>query len=156
MFTRQEAGGMVVPCVINGQAVALPDSQNFAVIQGQTGEIVHHAQSATTDVGINAVQAAAEAFRSWKNVPVIKRRNILNRAADILQQKADEATKRVTLETSCDAHWPSFDASLAATMIRQNAATAMTLGGRIPPSDDPQNTSLIFREPVGVVMIIPP
>lgn len=157
MFTQKSAsGGMVVPCVINGEAVSLPDAQNFAVIQGKSGQTVHHAQSATVDVGVKAVEAAGQAFPSWKRTPVMKRRDILNRAADFLEKRADEATKRALVETSCDDHWPGFDCSLAATMIRQNAATAMTVAGRIPPSDDSNNTSLVFKEPVGVVMIIPP
>lgn len=147
---------MVVPCVVNGEAVLLPESQNFPVIEGKTGQTVHLAQSATIDVAIRTVEVAAQTFKTWRKVPVIERRDVLNRAADILQQKTSEATKRVTLEISCDDHWPSFDCSLAATMIRQNAATAMNIAGRIPPSDHPENTSFVFKEPVGVVMVIPP
>lgn len=156
MYTGTSASGLVVPCVINGEVVSLPDSQNFAVIQGSTGDTVHYAQSATVQVGIQAVEAAGKAFKSWKRVPVGKRRDILNRAADILESKSAEVSKRSITETSCEDHWPGFDCSLAATMIRQNAATAMSLGGRIPPPDDYANTSLVFKEPVGVVMIIPP
>jgi acyl-CoA reductase-like NAD-dependent aldehyde dehydrogenase len=156
MYSQKSASGMVVPCVINGEAVSLPDTQNFAVIEGKTGKTVHYAQSATVDVAIRAVEAAAQAFKLWKRVPMTERRDILNRAADILQSKASEATKRVTIETSSDDHWPPFDCSLAATMIRQNAATGMTIGGKIPAPDDPDNLSLVFKEPVGVVMIIPP
>ena len=156
MFARILPAGTTVPCVIDGEAVSLPDSQNFPIIQGKTGETVHYAQSATVDLGIRAVESAGKAFQSWKRVPMKKRRDILNRAADLLEQKVDEITRRSTLETSCDDHWPSFDCSLAATLIRQNAATGMTTAGRIPPSDDDANTSLVFREPVGVVMIIPP
>lgn len=156
MYAFSSASSLVVPCVINGQGVPLPSSQNFAVVQSKSGKTVHYAQSATVDVGIQAVEAAGDAFRSWKKVPTKKRRDILNRAADILEAKVGEVTKRTMLETSCEEHWPPFDCSLAATMIRQNAATAMTLAGRIPPTDDYVNTSLVFKEPVGVVMIIPP
>lgn len=156
MYTQSSGSSIVVPCVIDGKPVSLPDSQNFAVVQGRTGDLVHHAQSATVEVGIKAVESAGKAFQSWKKVPVTKRRDILNRAADILESKTAEVSKRTILETSCEDHWPGFDCSLAATLIRQNAATAMSLAGRIPPADDYANTSLVFKEPVGVVMIIPP
>jgi acyl-CoA reductase-like NAD-dependent aldehyde dehydrogenase len=156
MYTQESGSSMVIPCVINGEAVSLPDTQNFPVIEGKTGETVHCAQSATVDVAIMAVEAAARAFKSWKRVPMTERRDILNRAADILQSKTSEATKRTTIETSCDHHWAASDCSVAATMIRQNAATGMTIGGKIPAPDDPDNLSLVFKEPVGVVMIIPP
>jgi acyl-CoA reductase-like NAD-dependent aldehyde dehydrogenase len=156
MFTDKAANPMVVPCVINGKATSLPQEQTFAVVSSTTGETAHLAQSATADLAVSAVEAAAQAFKSWKKVSVLQRRDILNRAADILQAKAEEATKRATLETSCDENWPRFDCSLAATAIRQNAATALTLCGKLPPSDDGINISLVFKEPVGVVMVIPP
>ncbi|OQV06557.1 hypothetical protein CLAIMM_11107 [Cladophialophora immunda] len=148
MFTQQSTSSTVIPCVVDGEAVSLPESQNFAVVQGKTGNVVHYAQSATAEVGVKAVEAAGKAFQSWKRVPMTKRRDILHRAAEILEQKVAEATERCTLETSCEDGWPRFDCSLAATMIRQNAATAMALAGRIPPPDDPLITSLVFKEPM--------
>lgn len=156
MSTHRPASGLVVPCVINGQTVSLPDSQNFPVIQGKTGETVHLAQGATIAVAIRAVEVAAQVFGLWKKTSVLRRRDILNRAADILEQKVNEVTKRETLETSCDIQCSRADCLSAAKMIRQNAATAMTVCGRIPPSSKNERISLVFKEPVGVVMIIPP
>ena len=156
MFANTTASRLMVPCVVNGKAVSLPDSRSFPVTQSKTGKVVHLAQSANIDVALSAVEAAAQAFKSWKRVPAIERRNVLHKAADLIEQNADEATRRAILETSCLEEWPPFDCSLAAVSIRQNAATSMTVSGRIPPSDDAERTSLVFKEPVGVVLIIPP
>lgn len=156
MVQKQATTDLVVPCIIGGNPVSLPDSQNFPVIEGKTGNIVHYAQSATVEVAVNAVEVAAKAFKSWRRVPVVQRRDILNKAADIIVSKTEDAVKRETAETSCEPAWPVFDCSFAATSIRQNAATAMSVCGSIPPTDDSAHTSLIFKEPVGVVLVIPP
>ena len=156
MFADLLASPFVVPCVVNGKSVLLPSSQNFPVIQSKTGKVVHLAQSATIEVALGAVEAAAQAFKSWKRVPAIERRNILHKAAYLIEQKSDEASRRESSETSCLEDWPPFDCSLAAVSIRQNAATGMTLSGSIPASDDADRTSLVFKEPVGVILIIPP
>ena len=150
------AGVIVVPNVVKGKATSLPESQNFPVINGATGDTVHHAQSATIKVATAAVETAAEAFKSWKKTPVSERRDLLNKAATILERKLEEAAKREVLETSCDPQWPTFDVTTAAKFIREIAASASSIQGSVVPSDDTEDTSLILKEPMGVVLIIPP
>lgn len=147
---------IIVPCVVNGEVVSLPESQNFPVVNGRTGETIHYAQGATVEVAISAIEAAAEAFKKWKKTTVANRRDLLNKVASIIEQKAKEATRRVTAETSCDSHWPLFDCTIAAKLVRETAACASSVCGSIPPSDDIEKTSLVFKEPVGVILIIPP
>ncbi len=156
MVQKPARTNLVVPCIIGGKSVSLPESQNFPVIEGKTGDIVHYAQSATVEVAVSAVEVAADAFKSWKRVPVVQRRDLLNKAADIIVSKTKEAVRRETTETSCEPAWPVFDCSFAATSIRQNASSAMSVCGSIPPTDHAAHTSLIFKEPVGVVLVIPP
>src|SRR5258708_2668931 len=91
---RNSSGAAVVPNVINGEVVSLPESQNFPVIQGSTGDTIWHAQSATVDVGIKAVEAAEEAFKTWRKTPISQRQAILNRVADIIETKGEELAKR--------------------------------------------------------------
>jgi len=149
-------GATVVPNVINNEAITLPESQLFPVVQGSTGKTIHYASSATVEVGIRAVETAATAFSTWKRTPVAERRAILLRFADVLESKLEDLTKRVIPETSCDDRWPSFEIIHATKFIREVAASASSVCGSIPPVDVPGTTSLVFKEPVGVVLIIPP
>jgi acyl-CoA reductase-like NAD-dependent aldehyde dehydrogenase len=151
-----ESGRSFVPNVINGKPVALPESRTFPVVQASTGKTVHYAQSATVDTAIAAVETAAKAFKSWKKTRIHERRELLNRVADILTKRVDEASKRNVLETSCAEGWPAFDVKIAASFVRETAATISTMSGSIPPSDNAEITSLVFKEPLGVVLIIPP
>lgn len=58
------------------------------------------------DVGIKAIEAAGKAVKPWKSLPMIKRRDNINRAAGILEQKVDDFRRRSTIETSCEDRWP--------------------------------------------------
>ena len=151
-----ESGRSVVPNVINGKPVILPDSQTFPVVQGSTGKTVHYAQSATVDIAIAAVEAAAKAHKSWKKTLVHERRNLLNRVADILETKVDEALKREPIETSCGDQWPPFDVKIAANLTRETSASLSSVCGSIPPTDNADIMSLIIKESFGPVLIIPP
>lgn len=154
---KSSTDASVVPNIINNKAVPLPESQNFPVVQATTGDTIHFAQSATVDVGVQAVEAAAAAFTSWKRTPVAERRALLNRAADIMETKVAEAQRREVPETSCDERWPGFDATVAASFIRETAAhAAVAVEGSIPSVERNGYTSLVFKEPVGVILIIPP
>ncbi|KIY02451.1 uncharacterized protein Z520_02590 [Fonsecaea multimorphosa CBS 102226] len=153
---RSPSGAAVVPNVIGGEVVSLPETQNFPVIQGSTGETIHYAQSATVDVGINAVETAANAFKTWRKTPLSQRRAILDKVAGILETKAEELAKREIPETSCDPHWPEFESTYASKFLRETSANVATVCGSIPDSEVPGTTSFVFREPVGVVLTIIP
>lgn len=150
------SGATVVPNIVGDEVIALPESQNFPVVRGSTGETVHYAQSATPEVAVRAVETAARVFNTWKRTSVAERRTILNRTADILETQVAELAKREVPETSCDERWPAFEIMWAAKFIRETAASASHVDGSIPPADVPGATSLVFREPVGVVLVIPP
>jgi acyl-CoA reductase-like NAD-dependent aldehyde dehydrogenase len=150
------SGGALVPNVINGEVVPLPSSQNFPVIQGSTGETIHHAQSATVEVGVKAVEAAAEAFKKWKKTPISQRQAVLNKVAEILPTKVEELAKRELPETSCAPMWPGYECMSAAKVVAATATNLAAVTGFIPPSEVPGSMSLVFREPVGVVLCIIP
>lgn len=153
---KTSSGAAVVPCVIGGEVVPLPESQNFPVIQGSNGETVHYAQSATVDVANKAVDNAAAAFKTWKKTTLTRRRAILDKVAALLDTKVEELAKREIPETSCNPQWPGFECISAAKFVRSTSANVSAVYGSIPDSETPGTTSLVFREPVGVVLTIIP
>ncbi len=153
---KDALGREVVANIVNGRSVSLPESRTFSVRSAVTGEAVHYAQSATVEVAKDAVQAAVQAFSSWKRTSVTERRNIINRAADILERRLDDVVERETKETSCTEHWAKHDAGLATVLMRETAMNIAGICGSIPPPISPDVTSLLFKEPIGAVLIIPP
>lgn len=153
---KNSSGDLVIPNVINGNSVELPASQNFPIVNAQSGETIHYAQSATVEVAEQACAAAWDAFKSWKKTTYIERRELLLRAVDILKQKAEEAVKRPMAETSCSDQWAGFNCQTTQLVWHDIAACLVSVVGSIPPTASSDVLSLVFKEPVGPVLLIPP
>ena len=81
---------------------------------------------------------------------------MLLKAADIFEGKAAEACRRMILETSCAEQWAKFNIGQTITFIQAIAAeVANAVTGEVPPSSF-GFTSIIFKEPVGPILLIPP
>jgi vanillin dehydrogenase len=112
--------------------------------------------AAGPDDARRAADAAAAAFPAWSATPPGERRALLNRAADLLQERAEQIAAVMTEETGGTFGWGMFNCSLAAGMLREAAAQAYGLIGEVIPSDIPGLLALGVRQPVGVVAGLAP
>lgn len=112
--------------------------------------------AAGADDARRAADAAAAAFGVWSNTPPGERRALLNRAADLLQERSEQIATVVTEETGGTFGWGMFNCSLAAGMLREAAAQAYGLIGEVIPSDIPGLLAMSVRQPVGVVAGLAP
>jgi acyl-CoA reductase-like NAD-dependent aldehyde dehydrogenase len=103
-----------------------------------------------------AAEAAAAAFPGWAATPPGERRALLNRAADLLDERAQEIAGTMTEETGGTFGWGMFNCGLAAGMLREAAAQAYGLIGEVIPSDIPGLLAMGVRQPAGVVAGIAP
>jgi acyl-CoA reductase-like NAD-dependent aldehyde dehydrogenase len=103
-----------------------------------------------------AAEAARAAFPAWAATPPGERRALLNRAADLLQERSEQIAALVTEETGGTFGWGMFNCGLAAGMLREAAAQAYGLVGEVIPSDVPGLLAMGVRQPVGVVAGIAP
>jgi vanillin dehydrogenase len=127
-------------------------SQNFPY----TGEEVGTAAAAGREDARSAVDAAWAAFADWSRSAPAQRREILNRAAETLSQRAEEIAGIVTEETGGVFGWGMFNVQLAAGMLREAAAQAYWVTGEVIPSDVPGKLAMGVRQPAGVVVAIAP
>src|SRR3954469_18791929 len=103
-----------------------------------------------------AAEAAQAAFPAWSNTPPGQRRALLNRAADLLQERSEQIAALVAEETGGTFGWGMFNCGLAAGMLREAAAQAYGLIGEVIPSEVPGLLGRGVRQPVGVVVGIAP
>lgn len=143
-----------VAIFVNGKDV--PASSSFPVRSPLTREVVYTCSSATVENARHAVCAADEAFKSWSKSNPAQRRNILNKAADILLSKASTAHELMSNEVSASTIWRAANILGSAAFIREAAAIVTQVKGEVLPSDRPGTTTLIFREPAGVVFSVVP
>jgi succinate-semialdehyde dehydrogenase/glutarate-semialdehyde dehydrogenase len=75
----------------------MPDKQ-VQSINPANGEVLESFTPLTGARIETALDTAAERFRAWRNVPLAERAELLNRAADVLEAKAHEYARDITLE----------------------------------------------------------
>ncbi len=121
-----------------------------------TGEPVGVAAAASREDARAAVDAAAAAFAQWSRSAPAMRREILNKAADLMMERQQEIAGIVTEETGGVFGWGMFNVQLAAGMLREAAAQAYGLVGDVIPSDVPGKLAMGVRAPAGVVVGIAP
>jgi acyl-CoA reductase-like NAD-dependent aldehyde dehydrogenase len=144
----------VHPFIINGEAVT--SSKTFPVTNPSTGEVVWHSSSASFSDVDAAVAAATAALPGWKSTRLTHRRDLILKAAEELEANREALWEAMKLEIAADDGWCGFNVDSSIKMLKDVASRVCTLEGRIPDSDDPTLTSMVMREPYGVVLAIAP
>ncbi len=145
-----------VDLLINGQAVKSSNKKTFVRNSPLSGEIAVTAAAATKQDAIAAVDAAAKAFPAWSAAGPGARRNILLKAAGILESKTGQFIEVLQEETGASNLWTGFNAHFAADIFREAAALTTQINGEVIPSDVPGSLAMGFRQAVGVVAGIAP
>ncbi|KAK3382860.1 Aldehyde/histidinol dehydrogenase [Lasiosphaeria ovina] len=146
--------GYSVPFFINGEEVH-PQTK-FQITSPRTGEVIHHCGSAT-DVEVSAaVDAAANAFKTWKNTIPRERRDIFLKAADILERRKEELGDYLMEETGSPRQWADFNIGVTKEFLIDVAGRLSSLEGSIPTTEDPTIGAMVVREPFGVILAIAP
>jgi benzaldehyde dehydrogenase (NAD) len=118
--------------------------------------VATRAPAASAADAVMAVEAAAEAFKTWSETGPSERRALLLKAADKLEAKMPEFIQAVPAETGATAMWAGFNVMLAAGMIREAAALTTQVAGEVIPSDVPGSLAMGIRQPAGVILGIAP
>jgi 1-pyrroline-5-carboxylate dehydrogenase len=150
--------GREYPIVINGEKITLDDKFQ-SINPADKEQVVGVFSEADVDTGLanRAIEAATEAFKSWRNVPPAERAEYLFRAADIIRSRKHYFSAWMVFETSKT--WAEADGDTAEAidflefygreMIRWAEEQPVT------PSPLPEKNSFEYI-PLGVGAIIPP
>ncbi len=109
--------------------------------------------SSAEDVAL-AVEAAAEAYRSWRLVPAPQRGEIVRRAGQLLRERKEELARAMVREMGKPLVEARGDVQEAIDTAEYAASEGRRLFGYTTPSELPNKVNLSFRMPVGVCGII--
>ena len=121
-----------------------------------TDELVGMFAASTREDVDAAVDAATEAYKTWKLVPAPKRAEILFRAAEMLVQHKEEFSKDMTREMGKVLAETRGDVQEAIDMTYYMAGEGRRLFGQTTPSELPDKFAMSVRQPVGVCGMITP
>ena len=161
MFSCIKGQQLTFKNLVNGEWVTSKNNKFIDIYSPIGGCIVGKVPEMTKEEVDFAIKCADEAQKSWRNVPVNKRAEILYKAADLLIEKVDEMSDIMMREIGKDKKSSESEILRSADYIRFTADTAKNLSGESIPGDSfpgfkKDKISLVTREPLGVVLAISP
>ncbi|MGP6174439.1 aldehyde dehydrogenase [Corynebacterium sp. A21] len=147
---------METKLIIDNKAVDASDGATFERVHPLSGEVVTTSAAGTVEDAVAAVESAAEAFKEWSQTGPSQRRVILNTAADILEQRADDFVQAMVAEVGAAAGWAHFNIFLTTQCLREAASLASHIVGETIPTDRPGVFSMTVRQAAGVVYSMAP
>ncbi|MDR0279903.1 MAG: gamma-aminobutyraldehyde dehydrogenase [Paucimonas sp.] len=137
--------------LVAGAGVAEP------IFNPATGEVLTRIAEASTEQVEAAIQAAHRAFASWSRTTPQQRSNLLLAIADIIQKQADHLARLEALNCGKPLHLARQDDLVAAIdVFRFFAGAVRCQTGQLAGEYLPGYTSMVRRDPLGVVASIAP
>ena len=145
-----------VQLFIDGQWRTSEDGRTLAVINPATGETlgsVAHAGIADLD---KALLAAERGFETWRSTPAYDRYKIMQKAANLLRERADSIASIMTQEQGKPLAEARMETLAAADIIDWLAEEGRRAYGRLVPSRNVSVEQKVIKEPVGPVAAFTP
>src|SRR5437899_483147 len=121
-----------------------------------TDELIGMFVSSTEEDVNAAVDAAREAYKTWRLVPAPKRAEILFRAAELLVKRKEEFSRDMTREMGKVLAETRGDVQEAIDMTYYMAGEGRRLFGQTTPSELPNKFAMSVRQSIGVCGLITP
>lgn len=143
-----------VPLIINGREEFTPATLD--VISPYTNQTWWTASAATLQDAIRAVEAADAVFLAWSQTKPTARRDLLFKAADLLEQRLEQNAEYMRTEMGTDVGSQGFVVPLAIRMLRDVASRITSICGSVPVVEAEGQSAIVFKEPLGVILGIVP
>src|SRR5579863_5927041 len=142
---------------INGEWVAARRGSTFENRNpANTGELVGIFPSSTHEDVNDAVEAAKQAYKTWRLYPAPRRAEILYRTAETLIRRKEDLARDMTREMGKPLSETRGDVQEAIDMTYYMAGEGRRLFGQTVPSELPNKFTMSVRDPLGVVGMITP
>ncbi|MGW9111707.1 aldehyde dehydrogenase [Microbacterium sp. NPDC055683] len=142
--------------IIDNETRDAREGRIFARRNPLTGAVVSEGAAASVEDALDAVESAASAFPAWSTTGPSERRNIMLKAADIIERRAGEFIEAMMAEVGAAQLWAGFNVFLTSQLLREAAGLATQIQGETIPTDKPGTLSMTFRQPAGVVLSMAP
>jgi succinate-semialdehyde dehydrogenase/glutarate-semialdehyde dehydrogenase len=145
-----------VQLFIDGQWRNSADGRSIPVVNPATGETlgsVAHADIADLDL---ALAAAQRGFDIWRFTPAYDRYKIMQKAANLLRERADSIASIMTQEQGKPVAEARMEVMSAADIVDWLAEEGRRSYGRLVPSRNPSVEQKVIKEPVGPVAAFTP
>ncbi|MDQ9683172.1 gamma-aminobutyraldehyde dehydrogenase [Serratia marcescens] len=156
MADVQVLSGLSCQQFINGQLID-GEGQQECIVNPANGEtLIALTEASSAQVG-SAVKAAQQAFGHWSRTTPAQRAALLLRIADAIERQAPQLAQLEALNCGKPLHQAlNDDLPAAVDVFRFFAGAVRTQQGQLAGEYVPGHTSMIRRDPIGVVASIAP
>lgn len=142
---------------IDGKWVSLKGTNTIPDINpADTREIITQIPQSTEEDAKAAIEAAQEAFPTWKLVPAPQRGQFLFKIADKMEAKQEELAHLISREMGKTIADARKEVAYAVNIFRFYAGEGTRLNGTLVASDSPDIQIQLVPEPLGVVLVVTP
>jgi succinate-semialdehyde dehydrogenase/glutarate-semialdehyde dehydrogenase len=141
---------------IAGQWVPASSRKSFPVTDPATGETIATCADGSAADTTAAIDAAHQAFQSWKHTTAYDRAAILRRVADLLLERVEPLGRLLTREMGKPLAEAKGEIAYSASFFTWFAEEAKRVYGETIPSQFAHKRLVAIRQPVGVVAAITP
>jgi 1-pyrroline dehydrogenase len=141
---------------VGGEWVDSAGGETMEVLNPATGEVIAEVPRSTPEDADRAVQAANAALPEWLECTPAERAELLLKIADVIDENADELAALESKNVGKPLSYAKDEMPVATDNIRFFAGAARVLEGRATGEYMRGYTSMLRREPIGVVVGIAP
>ena len=141
---------------INGQWVDSASGRTLAVEHPADGTVIAHVPASDADDVDRAVGAAATAFETWQHTTPQDRSLLMLKLADAIEARAEEIGRLESRNTGKPVGVAIDEIPVVVDNLRFFAGAGRVMEGKAANEYMAGHTSMIRREPVGVVASIAP
>ena len=136
--------------LIDGRLV-VGEGADFGVTDPSTGRLHASLHASSEDQLRAATDAARRAQPGWQALAQPDRSRALRRVAEGIRDNDERLAEALTRETGRPLTRNRLYVDMAVDLFHMYAELSRALGGRVAPSNDPGQLSLVLRAPYGVV-----
>lgn len=141
---------------INGEFITDNHHKNIEVLNPATKQIISTIPEGTIEHARAAIDAAAQAQKSWEKIPAIQRARHLREIAQQIRKHAEFLAEVITTEQGKILSLAKVEVDFTADYIDYMAEWARRYEGEILQSDRPNENIFIFKQAIGVTTGILP
>src|SRR5690348_7216527 len=141
-------------CYIDGEWIT--GAREISVDDPASGEIIGSVPNLGAAETRRAIDAAAQAFPSWKKRTAKERAVILRRWFDLMMANQEDLARLMTLEQGKPLAESRGEVAYAASFLEWFGEEAKRVYGDTIPGHQPDKRIVVTKEPVGVVACITP
>ncbi|XP_039270969.2 succinate-semialdehyde dehydrogenase, mitochondrial-like [Styela clava] len=134
----------------------LSTGKTFEVYNPFTGEVIGSSADCDGKVAVEAIQAATEAFKTWKELTAKDRAGILKKWAALIVEEKRALGELLTLENGKPLAQSIGEVMFAANFVEWYAEEGKRTYGITIPSPHPSKRMMTIKQPIGVAAMITP